>query len=118
MNKSKKILLGIATIFPIIYIIIFSTIITLSIFIYIIDLDAILFSYLFIAHIFTIIFTIALIIFYIIHILKNNMISYKSEKIILSILIFFFNAIAMPIYYYIYIVKKQNFTNFTTKTVK
>ncbi len=107
MNKSQKILLGIATIFPIIYMIIFSTIIILSIFTVSIDIDSI-FPYLFIAHIFTIIFTIALIIFYIIHILKNSMISYKSEKIILSILIFFFNAIAMPIYYYIYIVKKSN----------
>lgn len=115
MNKSQKILLGIATIFPIIYIIIFSTIIILFIFTYTINLDAVLFNYLFIAHIFTIIFTIALIVFYIIHILRNNMISYKSEKIILSILIFFFNAIAMPIYYYIYIVKKQDFTKKTVK---
>ena len=115
MNKLQKILLGIATLWPITYTIIFSTIIILFIFTYTIDLDAILFSYLFIAHIFTIIFTIALIIFYIIHILKNNMISYKSERIILSILIFFFNAIAMPIYYYIYIVKKQNFI---AKTIK
>jgi hypothetical protein len=117
MNKLQKILLGIATIFPIIYIIIFSTIIILSIFTYTIDIDAI-FIYLFGAHIFTMIFTIALIIIYIIHILKNTMISSKLEKIILLILIFSFNIIAMPIYYYIYIVKKQNFTNFTTKTVK
>lgn len=107
MSKSKKILLGIATIFPIIYIIIFSTIIILSIFTYTIDLDVI-FIYLIIAHIFTIIFTMALIVSYIIHVLKNTMISYKSEKIILSILILFFNVIAMPIYYYIYILKKPN----------
>lgn len=117
MNKLQKILLGIATIFPIIYIVIFSTIIILSIVTYTIDLDAI-FIYLFVTNIFTMIFTIALIIIYIIHILKNTMISYKSEKIILSILILFFNVISMPIYYYIYIIKKQNFTNFTTKTVK
>jgi len=107
MSKSKKILLGIATIFPITYTIIFSTIIILSIFTVAIDIDSI-FPYLFIAHIFTIIFTMVLIVIYIIHILKNNMISYKSEKIILSILILFFNVIAMPIYYYIYIVKKSN----------
>ena len=110
MNKSKKILLGIATIFPIIYIIIFSTIIILFIFTYTIDLDAILFGYLVIAHIFTIILTIILIIFYIIHILKNTIISFKSEKIILLILICFFNIIAMPVYYYIYIVKKPKIT--------
>jgi len=108
MSKSKKILLGIATIFPITYIIIFYTIIILSIFtVAIIDMYSI-FPYLFIAHIFTIIFTMALIVIYIIHILKNTMISYKSEKIILSILILFFNVIAMPIYYYIYILKKSN----------
>jgi hypothetical protein len=116
MNKSQKILLGIATLFPIIYTIIFFTIIIFSIYDFAMFSDFIysMFDHLFTANIFIMILTIALIIIYIIHILKNTMTS-EIWKIIWIILICAFNIIAMPIYYYIYIVKKQNFT---TKTVK
>lgn len=103
MSKVKKILLGIATLWPIIYMFIFLGF--MFFFITNTTNPEIIFGYLFGGHIFTMLLMIILLIIYIRDVFKNDMVI-ETRKTLWTILLLFGNMIAMPIYWYIYIWKK------------
>ena len=93
MNKITKLLIGALTIIPLIYIILF----ILNFSTNIIDFD-LLFNF----HIAVMLLTVGLTIFYISNIFKTDNIS-SEKKILWVIVIFFGHAIAMLVYWYLYI---------------
>ncbi len=65
------------------------------------------FAVIFALHFLTMLFILALTIFYIVDIFRNNRVE-KDKKALWAIVIFMGNAIAMPIYWYLYIWKEAN----------
>jgi hypothetical protein len=106
MKKSTKILLGIATIWPLIYMVLFIGSIFLTIFftgggssgsgmpIFFIILIAF--------HFLTILWIWALIVFYMVNVFKNDRVD-KDKKVLWAVVLFMGNVIAMPVYWYLYI---------------
>lgn len=112
MQKPAKVALGIATLWPIIYMVLFIGFFFL----------AVLFGpgpaesgsgvqpgwALFIGvHLLTMVLILALTVFYIVDIFRNDRVE-KDKKALWAIVIFFGNAIAMPIYWYLYIWKQAS----------
>jgi hypothetical protein len=110
MQKSTKVLLGAASLWPIVYMFLFIGFFFL----------AVLFGpgpaepgsgtqpawALFIGvHLLTMLLILALTVFYIINIFRNDRVE-KDKKALWAIVIFMGNAIAMPIYWYLYIWKE------------
>jgi hypothetical protein len=108
MKKSSKILLGIATIWPLIYMVLFIGFIFLTLFLtggggpsqggglpgF--------FLVIFVLHFLTILWIWALIAFYIFNVFKNDRVE-KDKKVLWAVVLFMGNVIAMPIYWYLYI---------------
>ena len=109
MQKSTKVLLGIATFWPIAYMVLF--------FVFIFSAFWLLgggggdsgiqpaFALIFGLHLLTMLLIMALTVFYIVDIFKNNRVE-KDKKALWAIVIFMGNAIAMPIYWYLYFWKE------------
>ena len=113
MNKTRKVLVGIATVWPISYMVIFM-VYAISQFFLPTSKEAIInrlnspptdFFILFGLHLFTMLLMIGLLIFYITNVFRNDMVT-KDKKILWVVLLIFGNMIAMPIYWYIYIWKE------------
>src|ERR687883_576122 len=111
MKKSNKILLGIATVWPPIYIALFITVIFSSI------LFAgrggnselafsLIFMVIFPLHIITIFGRMALSIFYIVNVFRNERVE-KNRQVMWVILLFMAGMIAQPIYWYLYIWRNE-----------
>jgi heme/copper-type cytochrome/quinol oxidase subunit 2 len=108
MKKSTRILLGIATIWPIVYMIFFFTVIFIAIFSASHDgsfegsaLPALL-MVIFPLHILTVILVMGLTIFYIVNVFRNDRVD-KDKQILWTILLFMGSIIVMPVYWYLYI---------------
>jgi hypothetical protein len=110
MKKSTKILLGIATIWPIVYMVFFFTVIFSTIFSMRSDVTfegsggamPTLFVAIFPLHILTVFLVMGLTIFYIVNVFRNDRVD-KDKQILWTILLFMGSIIAMPIYWYLYI---------------
>jgi hypothetical protein len=117
MKKSRKVWLGIATIWPIVYIFFF----VVSIFSLVLfaggpsgpgsqppnsALLSIGFMALFAVHIVTILGTLALTVFYIIRVFKTERLD-QNMKIMWMLLLFFMGIIVQPIFWYLYIWRDQ-----------
>jgi hypothetical protein len=110
MNKSTKILLGLATLWPFLYMILFF----LFIFSTILfmpgpggeESGAPFFFVIFIAlHLFTMLWIMGLTVFYMVNVFRNDRVD-KDKKVLWAVVIFMGNMIAMPIYWYLYIWKE------------
>src|SRR5262249_53719421 len=97
MQKPTKLILGIATLSPIAYLFLFF-VFMLSTFLNNGGTNVALFLGL---HLFTMLFIAALTVFYIVDIFRNDRVA-KDQKALWAIVIFMGNAIAMPIYWYLY----------------
>lgn len=121
MNKPVKLILGMASIWPIIYIVFFFFSIFFSFTSFgthsapLPGLPAEWFMttgpgmppgffIIFGLHLFTIVLSIALLIFYIVNIFRNDRVA-SDKKVLWAIVMFFGGMIAMPVYWYIYIWK-------------
>ncbi|HEV2914207.1 MAG TPA: hypothetical protein VGX92_13080 [Pyrinomonadaceae bacterium] len=108
MKKKNKILLGIATIWPLLYIPLF--ILFMFSFVLLADRGAppgggafpVVILPIFLLHFLTILCTIALSVFYIVNVFRNKRVE-KDKQVLWVILIFMFGMIAQPIYWYLYI---------------
>ena len=113
MKKSNKIILGILTTWPILYMFIFMGYIFFSFFLSInssnpndIMPD---FFIIFILHFFTIFMSMGLLIYYVINIFKNDRVK-SDQKALWAIILFVGNMIAMPVYFYLFIWKEPTNT--------
>ncbi|MCL5093750.1 MAG: hypothetical protein M1355_01315 [Patescibacteria group bacterium] len=105
MSKPSKIFLGLATIWPVIYMFIFMAFIFSQIFIAQISggepaLE--IFFFIFILHFLTIIEIFVLLIIYVRDVFKNPAII-QEKKTLWAVVLFLGNMIAMPVYWYLYI---------------
>lgn len=107
MNKTTKILLGLATFWPFLYLILFFVFVFSSI----LFMPGPgeegsgppLFFAVFVAlHLLTMLWIMALTIFYIVNVFRNDRVE-KDKKVLWAVVIFLGNMIAMPIYWYLYI---------------
>ena len=106
MKKWAKILLGVATLWPILYMFIF--------FMFIFSMVLFMpnqspgegpptwFFIIFPLHILTILWIFGLTIFYILNIFKNDRVD-QDKKVLWAVVIFFGSMFAMPVYWYLYI---------------
>src|SRR3989338_7739241 len=108
MSKNKKIILGIATLWPIVYIFLFIIATFGMIFIPTVNGEsenfAIAFSIIFALHLLTMFLIFAFLIVYIRNVFKNNSVP-SEKKALWAVVLFLGNMIAMPIYFYLYIWK-------------
>ena len=66
-----------------------------------------LFGYLFVAHLLTMLVTLALLAFYVVHLFKND--SMPSDPRLLWMLVLFFgNLFAFPVYWYLYVWRRPS----------
>jgi hypothetical protein len=109
MKKYTKILLGLATLWPFLYIIFFF----LFIFSSILFMPGsgenesgppFFFALLFALHFLTMIWIMGLTVFYMVNVFRNDRVD-KDKKVLWAVVIFMGNMIAMPIYWYLYIWK-------------
>lgn len=108
MQKSAKVLLGIVSLWPIVYMFLFFVFVFSMAFGFGKGEDpgpamAIVFG----LHLLTMILILALTIFYIVNIFRNDRVD-KDKKALWAIVIFMGNAIAMPIYWYLYFWKEPS----------
>jgi hypothetical protein len=106
MQKPAKVLLGLATLWPFAYMILFFAFIFLTI---LLGRGGppdngmpAMFAMIFGLHILTMLIIVALTVFYIVNVFKNDRVN-KDQKALWAIVIFLGNMIAMPIYWYLYI---------------
>jgi hypothetical protein len=109
MSKTVKILLGIATLWPIMYMFLF-----LAFFLYMFTTFAVaahhphaagppdMYFLIFPVHILTIFWIFALTAIYVVNIFKNDRVS-KETKALWAVVIFLGNMLAMPVYWYLFI---------------
>jgi cytosine/uracil/thiamine/allantoin permease len=110
MTKNQKILLGIATLWPILYVVFAGIFILITAFYFIfivsrdssnlINLPPSIFMALLAIHIITAIWSLALIVIYIIDVFHNDRVP-KDMKALWAIVIFFGSFLSMPIYWYL-----------------
>lgn len=120
MKKSSKILLGIATIWPIAYMIFFFTVVFSTIFSAPSDgsfervgaLQSLL-MVIFPLHILTMVLVMGLTIFYIVNVFRNDRVD-KDKQVLWTAVLFFGSVIAMPIYWYLYIWSERKESSFPT----
>lgn len=108
MKKTTKIILGIATLWPILYMVIFFVFIFSWIFIFS-QKEApspsgppIEFLVIFGLHFLTILWIFVLLIIYIVNVFKNDRVA-KDKKALWVVVLFLGTMVAMPIYWYLYI---------------
>src|SRR5215211_3332338 len=114
MQKSTKVLLGIATLWPIAYMFLFFTFVFSMVF----RLGASnepgiqpAMAFVFGLHLLTMVIIMALTVFYIVDVFRNDRVD-KDKKALWAIVIFMGNAIAMPIYWYLYFWKQPSTPNY------
>ena len=109
MKKPTKILLGLASLWPFVYMILFFVFILASFF-----LSAsggqqsgppLLFLIIFPLHLLTMLWIMALTVFYMVNVFRNERVD-KDKKVLWAVVLFMGNIIAMPIYWYLYIWKE------------
>ena len=109
MQKPGKMVLGAATLWPFVYMFIFFGFIISSILFMPGQPSTrafpVFFAVIFVLHIFTMLLTMGLTIFFIVDVFKNVRVD-KDKKVLWAIVIFLGNMIAMPIYWYLYIWKE------------
>jgi hypothetical protein len=108
MQKPGKIVLGAATLWPFIYMFIFFGFILCSILFMRGEPSGafpVSFAVIFVLHLFTMLLTMGLTIFFIVDVFRNARVD-KDKKVLWAIVIFLGNMIAMPIYWYLYIWKE------------
>src|SRR4030095_6010561 len=110
MNKLLKILLGLATIWPFAYIVLFFFFVFSSFFFVPGPGDPesgppLFFLVLFPLHILTMFWIMALTVFYMVNVFRNERVD-KDKKVLWAVVLFMGNMIAMPIYWYLYIWKE------------
>jgi hypothetical protein len=110
MKKSTKILLGLATLWPFLYMILFFVFVFSSILFMPgtrgEESGPPFFFVVFIAiHLFTMFWIMALTVFYMVNVFRNDRVD-KDKKVLWAVVIFMGNMIAMPIYWYLYIWKE------------
>jgi hypothetical protein len=110
MKKSTKILLGLATLWPFLYMILFIVFAFSSIFFMRgqggeESGPPFFFMVFFAIHLFTMLCIMALTIFYMVNVFRNDRVD-KDKKVLWAVVIFMGNLIAMPIYWYLYIWKE------------
>ena len=103
MQKSTKILLGAATLWPFVYLFLFFILTFAMLFIG--PGAAKLMPAVFVVHMLTILLVLGLSVFYIVDIFKNDRVE-KDKKALWAVVIFLGNMIAMPIYWYLFIWKE------------
>jgi hypothetical protein len=106
VSKPVAVLLGVATLWPLVYIVIFTT----SFFLVMsvedqTRLDS-LFRYLFAAHILTMFLGIALLGFYVTHLFKNDRMP-SEQRILWMLVLFMGNVLAFPVYWYLHVWPKR-----------
>lgn len=108
MSKTLRLLLGLVTVWPFAYLILFF--LTIFSLIFFVGAEpgtgpppaiALIFP----LHILTMLFSMALIVFYIVNVFKNDRVE-KDKKVLWAVVLFMGSAIAMPIYWYLYIWKE------------
>ena len=121
MSKPVKILLLLATLWPLIYMGLF-LIVFVMLFTFSVQGEfqggngpPAGFLLIFVLHIFTMVWMVGLLVFYIINVFKTRVIR-DNMKILWAIVIFFGGPIAMPIYWYLYIWKEPEIIEATEKT--
>lgn len=110
MKKTTKILLGLATLWPFVYMILF----------FFFMLSSVLFmpggageelgprfffAVLVALHLFTMLWVMGLTVFYMVNVFRNDRVD-KDKKVLWAVVIFMGNMLAMPIYWYLYIWKE------------
>lgn len=122
MKKSGKILLGLATLWPFVYMIFFFMFI-FSMFLFIPTAPPpgsgsglgpgsgpsgppMFFFVIFPLHLLTILWIIALTVFYMVNVFRNDRVN-KDMKVLWAVVIFMGSMIAMPIYWYLYIWREE-----------
>jgi len=108
MKKSNKILLALATLWPFFYMILFFVFVFSSVLFMPSQGEAsgppLPFLIFFAIHFFTMIWILALTVFYMVNVFRNDRVD-KDKKVLWAVVIFLGNMIAMPIYWYLYIWK-------------
>lgn len=104
MHVSKPVaaLLGVVTLWPIIYIVIFTTSFFLAMSVEDQSRLDLMFRYLFAAHILTMFLGIALLAFYVTHLFKNDRMP-SEQRILWMLVLFMGNALAFPVYWYLHV---------------
>jgi hypothetical protein len=110
MKKSSKILVGIATLWPFLYMVFFFLVVFSSVFFMNSSRGPesgppLLFLVIFPLHLLTMLGIIGLSIFYIVNVFRNDRVD-KDKKVLWAVVLFLGNMIAMPIYWYLYIWKE------------
>jgi len=108
MNKTIKLLLGLLTVWPFAYLILFFVVILSMIFFAGAEPGAgppPAIALIFPLHILTMLVSLALTVFYMVNVFRNDRVE-KDKKVLWAVVLFLGNAIAMPIYWYLYIWKE------------
>jgi hypothetical protein len=110
MKKSTKILVGLATLWPFFYMILFLFFIFSSILFMPAkgeESGSPFFFAVFIAiHLLTMLWIMGLTVFYMVNVFRNDRVD-KDKKVLWAVVIFMGNMIAMPVYWYLYIWKEE-----------
>lgn len=107
MSKPAKIILGIATLWPLLYIFIFFAFVFSSA-ILAMNGSAVIgdpssgFGTIFVLHLFTILLMFVLLTIYIVNVFNNDRVE-NDKKALWAVVLFLGNIIAMPVYWYLYI---------------
>lgn len=110
MKKPTKILLGLASLWPFVYVILFFLFILSSVFFVFASSGQeagppLSLMIIFPLHLLTMLWIMALTVFYIVDVFRNERVE-KDKKVLWAVVLFMGNIIAMPIYWYLYIWKE------------
>lgn len=111
MKTSTKILLGLASLWPLVYMVLFFIFILASFFFLSPPVGGqelgppVSFMVIFFLHLLTMLWIMALTIFYIVNVFRNERVD-KDKKVLWAVVLFMGNMIAMPVYWYLYIWKE------------
>ncbi len=110
MEKPTKILVGIATVWPFVYMLLFMLFMS-SAFLFLGNPGGgeppLPFFLIFPLHLFTMLAIMALTVFYIVNVFRNERVE-KDKKVLWAVVLFMGSMIAMPIYWYLYIWKEPD----------
>ena len=101
MKKSSKILLAAATIWPLIYMLLFMGLFMFAVFLRDGGSGA-LWAIIIPVHLLTILLIMGLTVFYIVNVFRNDRVN-KDMKVLWAVVLFMGSIVAMPIYWYLYI---------------
>lgn len=106
MNKTKAIVLGAFTVWPIAYMLLFMATVAASFFLMRDGSPQMppFFGLLIVLHLFTMLEMVGLLVCYLLHLFKTDAIP-QDKKALWAVVLFMGNALAMPVYWYLYIWK-------------